>query len=176
LKHAKQHHNQRGAVTVEFALLFMLFFALFYSLVSYGLVIFIKQGLTQAAAEGVRASIRLDPANFSTVASYENAARDLAKSQVNLTLASLPKPMQDAFTAHGTVVVDFAPSVKIVTTGGKPLPINTNTITVTASYLNYKQFPMIPVLKWFDNSSGQALALPPLPQDLIGKSSFQLQQ
>jgi len=51
-------NRQRGAVVIEFALVFVLFFLLMYGIVAYGMVFAIKHSLVQAANEGARAAVR----------------------------------------------------------------------------------------------------------------------
>lgn len=55
------HRTCRGAAAVEFALIFLLFFSLFYAIVAYGLVLTLKQSLTLAAEEGARAAVQDAP-------------------------------------------------------------------------------------------------------------------
>ncbi|MDQ3304807.1 MAG: pilus assembly protein [Actinomycetota bacterium] len=50
-------HDQRGAALVEFSLVVVLFFTLLYGLVAYGLMLALKQSVTNAANEGARAAI-----------------------------------------------------------------------------------------------------------------------
>ncbi|WP_043421284.1 TadE/TadG family type IV pilus assembly protein [Azonexus hydrophilus] len=50
--------RQGGAVVIEFALVFVLFFMLMYAMVAYGLVFAIKHSLVQSANEGARAAVR----------------------------------------------------------------------------------------------------------------------
>lgn len=52
--------DQRGAVLVEFSLVVVLLFALLYALIAYGLMLALKQSVTNAAAEGARAAIGSD--------------------------------------------------------------------------------------------------------------------
>ncbi|MBN6775883.1 pilus assembly protein [Pseudomonas granadensis] len=61
--------SQRGAVAIEFALVFIIFFAVFYGLVSYSLPLVMMQSFNQATAEAVRRSVAVDPntPNYSTV-------------------------------------------------------------------------------------------------------------
>lgn len=61
--------SQRGAVALEFALVFIIFFAVFYGLVSYSLPLVMMQSFNQATAEAVRRSVAVDPntPNYSTV-------------------------------------------------------------------------------------------------------------
>lgn len=49
---------QRGAVAIEFALVFVLFFMVMYGIVAYGMVFAVQHSLTQAASEGARAAVR----------------------------------------------------------------------------------------------------------------------
>lgn len=50
--------GQRGAVAIEFALVFVLFFMIIYSIITYGMVFAVQHSLTQAASEGARAAVR----------------------------------------------------------------------------------------------------------------------
>lgn len=47
-----QTKNQNGAAAIEFAILFPIFFLIFYAVVTYGLIFVAQQTLTLAAAEG----------------------------------------------------------------------------------------------------------------------------
>jgi Flp pilus assembly protein TadG len=62
--------GQRGAVLVEFAFVVVLLFVLLYALIAYGLMLALKQSVTNAASEGARAAIGAD-----LQASYD-ASRD----------------------------------------------------------------------------------------------------
>jgi hypothetical protein len=55
-------------VLIEFSLVVVLFFALLYGLISYGLMLALKQSVTNAATEGARAAIGAD-----LIASYDTA-------------------------------------------------------------------------------------------------------
>ena len=61
--------SQTGAVAIEFALVFIIFFAVFYGLVSYSLPLVMMQSFNQATAEAVRRIVAVDPntPNYSTV-------------------------------------------------------------------------------------------------------------
>lgn len=68
---------QKGAVAIEFALVFVIFFAVFYGLVSYSLPFVLMQTFNQVTAEAIRRAVAVDPAvpNYSTVlVSTANAA------------------------------------------------------------------------------------------------------
>lgn len=49
--------DQRGATLVEFSLVVVLLFVLLYGLIAYGLMLALKQSVTNAATEGARAAI-----------------------------------------------------------------------------------------------------------------------
>lgn len=53
-----QVKRQQGAAAIEFALLFPVFFLIFYAIITYGLIFAAQQTLTLAAAEGARAAVR----------------------------------------------------------------------------------------------------------------------
>ena len=53
-----QFKKQQGAAAVEFAILFPIFFLIFYAIITYGLIFAAQQTLTLAAAEGARAAVR----------------------------------------------------------------------------------------------------------------------
>ena len=61
--------SQTGAVAIEFALVFIIFFAVFYGLISYSLPLVMMQSFNQATAEAVRRSVAVDPntPNYPTV-------------------------------------------------------------------------------------------------------------
>ena len=50
-------HDQRGAALVEFSLVVVLLFVLLYGIVAYGLMLALKQSVTNGATEGARAAI-----------------------------------------------------------------------------------------------------------------------
>ncbi|WP_236192077.1 TadE/TadG family type IV pilus assembly protein [Pseudomonas paraglycinae] len=80
---------QKGAVAIEFALVFVIFFAVFYGLVSYALPFVLMQTFNQATAEAIRRAVAVDPTipNYSTVVvSTANAA---LSQQLSSTLPSL---------------------------------------------------------------------------------------
>ncbi|SAL37881.1 TadE family protein [Caballeronia udeis] len=49
---------QRGSMAVEFAIVFPLFFLVFYAIVTYSMIFVAQQSLTLAASEGARAPLR----------------------------------------------------------------------------------------------------------------------
>nr|WP_246270643.1 TadE/TadG family type IV pilus assembly protein [Paraburkholderia solisilvae] len=55
--------GERGATAVEFALLFPLFFIIFYAIVTFSLIFVAQQSLTLAAEEGARAALNFQQAD-----------------------------------------------------------------------------------------------------------------
>ncbi|KPA92650.1 MULTISPECIES: TadE/TadG family type IV pilus assembly protein [Pseudomonas] len=53
--------KQKGAAAIEFALVFVIFFAVLYGLVSYSLPMLMVQSFNAATAEGVRQGAQVDP-------------------------------------------------------------------------------------------------------------------
>ncbi|MBY8948578.1 MULTISPECIES: TadE/TadG family type IV pilus assembly protein [unclassified Pseudomonas] len=78
--------KQKGAAALEFALVFMLFFAVFYGLVSYSLPLLLLQSFNQATAEGVRRGVALDP----TTPGYSDALKNRAAAAAQAQLQWLP--------------------------------------------------------------------------------------
>jgi Flp pilus assembly protein TadG len=54
---------QRGSYAVEFALVFLVFFALFYGILTFGLIFAAQQSINLAAQDGARALLRFSPTN-----------------------------------------------------------------------------------------------------------------
>ena len=52
----KRKYKKKGAAAIEFAIIFPIFFIIFYAVVTYGLIFAAQQTLTLAAAEGARAA------------------------------------------------------------------------------------------------------------------------
>lgn len=78
--------KQKGAVAIEFAAVFVIFFAVFYGMISYSLPLLLLQSFNQATAEAVRLSVGLDP----TMAGYQNAVTTTAQNTVVTRLRWIP--------------------------------------------------------------------------------------
>jgi len=111
----------RGAVAVEFALVFVLFFSLFYAIVAYGLVLAIQQSLTLAAEEGARAAVKDAPSAAARVANADAMAKSV--------LGWLPVDAITVSSAAAPCAADPA----------------TPCVTVAVSY-NYAGHPIVPAL------------------------------
>lgn len=144
-------HSQRGAAAIEFALVFILFFSLFYAIVSYSLAMLLMQGLTQAAEEGVRAAIAVNPLAFANGNDYASAVDSTAKNRASEALTWLPAKAWQQIENN----------IQISSTS--------NLVSVTITYPNYAHNGLVPTLR---------LPLigdvPRLPNDLVGHASLQI--
>lgn len=113
--------RQSGAASVEFALVFPIFFSLFYAIVCYGFVFSIQQSLTMAAAEGARAAVRDAASDAQRITNAQNAS--------NQVLSWLASGSYSATATIGACAGD--PAV--------------NCVQVTASY-DYAGHPIVPPL------------------------------
>lgn len=75
--------KQKGAVAIEFALVFVVFFAVFYGMISYSLPLLLMQSFNQATAEAVRRSVAIDPNSPGYTASVGPAAAEFARKQLD---------------------------------------------------------------------------------------------
>ncbi|KWC56455.1 TadE/TadG family type IV pilus assembly protein [Burkholderia ubonensis] len=127
---ARRRH-QRGATAVEFALVFPLFFVIFYALVSYGLIFAIQQNLTLAATEGARAALNYVPeANGQGAQALQDRASAARRAAQNLTrwLPNVVVP------APSSAACSYDASMYCVT------------VTVTYPYAQYPLVPSLPLL------------------------------
>jgi Flp pilus assembly protein TadG len=62
-RHTLSARRERGNSAVEFALLFPLFFLIFYAIVTYSLIFVAQQSLTLAAEEGARSVLKYQQAD-----------------------------------------------------------------------------------------------------------------
>ncbi len=92
-RHKPPFGNQRGSTAVEFAIVFPVFFLIFYAIVTYSLIFVAQQSLTLAASEGARAALKFQPnANSaaSALALRASAACSTATGLLNWLAATTP--------------------------------------------------------------------------------------
>lgn len=126
-------HSQRGAAAIEFALIFIPMFALFYALASYGLIMALMQGMTLAAEEGARAAVAVDRTAFASDADYTAGVVPVVRTQVGRSLSWLPDTLKARVLGENNALVD-------VQLGSDSV------LAVTVRYPNYAAAPLIPVL------------------------------
>jgi len=91
-------------------MVFMIFFAVFYGLVSYSLPLLLMQSFTQAAAEGVRRSVALDPATANYNTAVQNQAIAAAQAQLSWippAFKFLPTYVTATFSATSLLTVQI---------------------------------------------------------------------
>ena len=145
--------RQRGAAAVEFAIVFVVFFALFYAIVSYGMVFMLLQGFSFAANEGARAAIAVDRMKYANEQEYlANGVRPRVQKIVSDVLGWLPSKAYDlAVGPNGSKV-----NVQLTDTGG---------VRVSIIYPDYATNPLIPII-----TLPAIGAVPKVPQNLEGVS------
>ncbi len=119
-----QRRNCAGAVAVEFAFVFLIFFSLFYAIVAYGFVFTLQQNLTLAAEEGARAAVQDAP--------NEAARLTRAQATANNVLNWLPAGGITVNAAAADCVAN--PATRCVT------------VTVTYDYAGHPIVPALPLL------------------------------
>lgn len=58
----RKMNNQRGAISIEFAAVFVVFFVMLYAVIAYSLPLLLSLSLKQLSADAARAAVRVDPA------------------------------------------------------------------------------------------------------------------
>lgn len=91
--------KQKGAAAIEFAAVFVIFFAVFYGLVSYSVPLLMMQSFHQATAEAIRRAVMVDP----NTANYASAVQNLANSVVQSQTQWIPPAFNFAATDYTSV-------------------------------------------------------------------------
>ena len=138
--------KQKGAAAIEFALVFVIFFGVFYAIVTYSLPLLLMQSFNQSTAAAVRRSVALDP----STPGYEAALKTVVKDELTRQLAWIPTGLN--FNVDTDVNTTF--------TGGL--------LAVTINYPTSKLSAVIPFL----NLPGIG-PVPNLPATLTTSSSLQ---
>ena len=126
-------HGQRGSTAIEFALLFIPVFALFYAIVSSGIVFMLLEGFNSAAEGGARAAIAVDPAAYPDTQSFlDDGVTPVVREQVALQLAWLPAHVREEVLGDDWQHIEVS--------------YQDNVLTVVVGYRNYNDQPMIPLL------------------------------
>ena len=138
--------KQKGAAAIEFALVFVIFFAVLYGVVSYSLPLLLMQSFNNATSEAVRRSMAVDP----TAANYGSAVQTLAVSVLNDKLSWVPSAVRGSIVPTAT----YNATTKVLTAS----------VTLPSTALS----AIMPVLKL------GIITVPDLPSDLVAQSSAQL--
>ena len=97
--------KQKGAVAIEFALVFVLFFAVFYGIVRYSLPLLLMQSFNQSTAEAVRRSVAVDP----SAPGYATVVQATAAAELTRQLAWIPAALN--FNAATDSTISFVGGV-----------------------------------------------------------------
>jgi Flp pilus assembly protein TadG len=152
----QKENSQKGAVAIEFMMLFMIFFALFYAMVNYAMVMLMQSAFVHAAEEGARAAIAVDRLAFVNNGAYlSNGVDPKVRSVVGDALNWLPAKPKNKVLGAGNSQVQ--------------LSMNGNQLTVSVVYSGYAADPLIPMLTL--PIIGQ---IPKVPADLAGKAVIEL--
>ena len=175
----KIQKKQKGAAAIEFAIIFPIFFIVFYAVVTYGLIFVAQQTLTLAAAEGARAAVRY-PAISGSGGSISKAAQlkarlDAACSTAGVATDWLRKmgaglggtPCSTGVSnAAGIYATSGLCGTGIASFTASADPANVNCVTMQVNY-NYAGAPFIPRLL------GPLMSLP-TPSLLQGRAVAQI--
>ncbi|MBD8808804.1 MULTISPECIES: TadE/TadG family type IV pilus assembly protein [Pseudomonas] len=144
--HLSSPHRQRGAAAIEFAAVFVAFFAVFYGVVSYSLPLLMVQSFNAAASEAVRRSVALSP----TAVNYNQLIVSQAETVVMNQLSWMPASLGFS-NAH----------VRVTYTAG--------VLTANISYPKSRLAQVLPFLTL--PGVGE---IPRLPNNLSAQASLQL--
>jgi len=143
--------GERGAVAIEFALIFGLLFGMFWAIISYALPFFTQQVMNHAVAEAARFAVRAEL--ITDRVSYEARLRTLANQQLTTSLAVLPP----GFRAH------LQREVQMQVVNGQRV------LEVRLVYPNYNLQPIVPVMRLPGLGP-----IPNLPGNLTASARYQL--
>lgn len=125
--------RQRGSTAVEFALLFLPIFALFYAIVSYGLVFLLMESFSSAAEGGARAAVAVDPTAYADTNDYmNNGVIPVVRDQVAAQLDWLPDSIKNQVLGADNQNISINLSNRV--------------LTVEVGYEDYHSSPVIPLL------------------------------
>ncbi|WP_175777945.1 TadE/TadG family type IV pilus assembly protein [Burkholderia anthina] len=140
--------RQRGVAAIEFAIVFPLFFLIFYAIVTFGLIFVVKQNLTFAASEGARAALNYT----SSPCDRLKAAATTACSAVNGggtpwgPLATVATQVAGGSTQPVSCSASFTPSAPSSCAAAfTSTATSTFNVMVTMTY-SYANNPLIPWL------------------------------
>lgn len=148
--------TQKGAVAIEFVMLFLLMFTLFYAMVNYAIVLLMQSAFLHAAEEGARAAIAVDRLAYPNNAAYMgNGIDPRVRNVVSNSLNWLPPTLKNKVLGAVNNQIQ--------------LSMNGNQLTVRVVYRNYATDPMLPVL-----TLPMIGPVPRLPADLAGEAVIEL--
>jgi Flp pilus assembly protein TadG len=151
-----ERHGECGSASIEFALVFPLFFFLIYGGAHYGLIFALSISMNAAASDAARAALAADPedANFATL------VQTRARAAVVSRLDWLPAAQRAAVLGASGEKVDV--EIEADATLG-------NVVRVAIHYPDYATSPLLPRITF-----PVLGAIPPLPAQLGAQATAQL--
>ncbi|WP_081077201.1 TadE/TadG family type IV pilus assembly protein [Burkholderia pseudomultivorans] len=152
--------HQRGATAVEFAIVFPLFFVIFYAIVSFGMIFVIQQSLTFAVSEGARASLTYAPNLGSDQTPCASASNPVTRTQnaCNTTLSAV------GWLSSNSQPLSVTVKTKTCSDGSSS---STNCLTVTASYSPLQWLTTMPLIGKILNGPLTSSAVVQIPQSML---------
>ncbi|WP_372749942.1 TadE/TadG family type IV pilus assembly protein [Litorivivens sp.] len=148
-------HTQRGASAIEFSLIFPVFMALIYAIVTYSMVFMLIQSFTYASEDALRAAIAVDCQGLTTQQCIDDRITPAVRTQVVSTLDWLPASVKS----------------EVLGASGEKVVVNcvSDTCTVEVRYNNYDSNPLIPAI-----TLPTIGTIPRIPQHLVGRASLRV--
>lgn len=94
--------EQRGSTAIEFALTLPILFALFYGILSFGLVFLVRLGLQHSAEDGARAALRYQAVTYSPGSTQQE--REQAQLAARIVAAVAAATANASWIRNGSVV------------------------------------------------------------------------
>ncbi|MEG0936793.1 MAG: TadE/TadG family type IV pilus assembly protein [Comamonas sp.] len=160
----KIQKKQKGAAAIEFAIIFPIFFLIFYAVVTYGLIFAAQQTITLAASEGARAAVRYQNGKDAT----ERQALRIAEAcnMSNQVLNWLRKAGSGQSTGAGVCSTGITTTQVTADKALCPTLNGVTCIKVLVTY-DYDKAPLVPKLL------GPLMGLP-TPKTLQGQAVAQI--
>lgn len=118
--------QQAGNSAIEFAIVFPVFFIIFYAIVTYGLIMVAQQSITLAAEEGARAALRY---------AATDEARDTHAENAAIGTGSAAAWLADRLDFDGTLLASCPYTADA-----------SRCYRVTVTYPDYRENPLIPLI------------------------------
>lgn len=138
--------SQHGAVGIEFAIVFLVFFVVFYAIVSYAIAMLLQSAFIHAAEEGARAAIAVDRIDTNN---YSAAVQTYAEEKALEALGWMSENLRTKITVETSM--------------------SSSLLSVKVAYMDYTSDPLVPILTL--PVFGQ---VPNLPDDLAGTARINL--
>lgn len=147
--------KQRGAAAIEFSLVFPVFLALIYAIVTYSVVFMLIQGFTYASEDALRAAIAVDCDGLTSQECIDDRITPAVRAQAVNSLTWLPASVK----------------AQVLGAAGEEVVVNcsSGTCTVEIRYDNYASNPLIPAI-----TLPAIGTIPRIPQNLVGRASLRI--